>query len=484
MERPIVDEGHRLKGGARSCASGSDALEEGMSPVQRMQARFSLPTVLVGVLAVVLANLPLWLAAVQDDMRRGIFSLDGIIAVAVGFRSRRWGAFLLIGAWLLDLAVAKSITYHFPSPALFVASAKFGGALDLRSLLDPFDIAIFLALAGSFVALLRLQRQKPPTRTLAAIFIIVGTLDVLNGSSAMSMKEFRSLDVNVAGSPALVMLSSVLHNPTEALPLASIKGPNAVGSYLKVRDWMTTHPDGSVFVVVVESLGLPVDPHQRAWLSSRMRPKGAQAVDEESVEFSGPTTYGELRTLCLLVGGYDRLKSESATTCLPRLAADKGWKTSGYHGFTERMFDRAIWWPTIGVQNMYFLEQLKAAGATQRCGAAFAGICDAELLRRAASSISPRSLVYVLTLNTHLPLASTEVSADLAPLCQDAPRSACELLSATGRVLDEVRQVADEHPNSLVLVVGDHAPPFKNKAARQAFSPNRVPAWIVYPAVR
>jgi len=51
-------------------------------------------------------------------------------------------------------------------------------------------------------------------------------------------------------------------------------------------------------------------------------------------------------------------------------------------------------------------------------------------------------------------------------------------------VLDEVRQVADEHPNSLVLVVGDHAPPFKNKAARQAFSPNRVPAWIVYPAVR
>ncbi len=37
------------------------------------------------------------------------------------------------------------------------------------------------------------------------------------------------------------------------------------------------------------------------------------------------------------------------------------------------------------------------------------------------------------------------------------------------------------HPESLFVVSGDHAPPFRVRAARQAFEDIEVPSWILAP---
>jgi hypothetical protein len=122
------------------------------------------------------------------------------------------------------------------------------------------------------------------------------------------------------------------------------------------------------------------------------------------------------------------------------------------------------------------------AADAPRCGGAFEGVCDAHLLSLAAAELKPRRLVYALTLNTHLPLKSFELPSDLQTLCQERRTSeaVCQLTGQLRQVLDQVAAViARTEDPTLVLVVGDHSPPFLRDSDRQAFSPTEVPSVIL-----
>lgn len=439
-------------------------------------------SILVSLLVIVLFNVPDWIANFFFFADRAVFSLDGVVAVAIGCKYRRLGSVLLPVVWLIGAVFPLSGTYHFHSPTDFILSSRFAGTLNVLHLFSYGDVVILLIYSVALLAIRRLQLQQTSFRAFAIAIMVLVTADALNGSSLLSDRDTRLLRWNLAGSPVAMIAKDA--GSRSANNLRDASDPNSAALHHEVLNWAQNNPQGRIFVVVVESLGLVKNKRLQAWLENRLVGGIQQAVHSTSVSFFGSTTYGELRTLCLLKGNYEALTAEGGAGCLPAMLTSKGWRTSAYHGFSGKMFGRIRWWPKVGFQDIHFSEDMLSS-APPLCGAAFRGICDSSVLAKGASALGPSTLSYVLTLNTHLPLAGSDIEPELQALCLagNVPEQPCTLIGALGKVLQEVRHQMDKHPEALLMVVGDHAPPFRDLASRRLFSEDHVPAWIIYPGL-
>jgi len=156
----------------------------------------------------------------------------------------------------------------------------------------------------------------------------------------------------------------------------------------------------------------------------------------------------------------------------------------GIHGFSGAMFDRDLWWSLVGLQHNSFAETLKQQGLPS-CGGAFRGICDSNLVHLAfQEAVSVRSFVYLLTLNTHLPLAAVSISDSERQMCsaERLDEDVCQMVAQTGRVLSAIgKEAAAVVRAPLIVVIGDHAPPFARTESREQFDQKYVPAYILRP---
>jgi hypothetical protein len=294
------------------------------------------------------------------------------------------------------------------------------------------------------------------------------------------------LGFNVAGSPSWNIYReqrAALRGATEPM-----KRWAAAPVYDRLHAWKLAHPQGSELLVLVESMGLPRGPHVRDWLYARVDTPGLAArwdVERTTEQFYGTTTYGELRVLCGLRGHYKLLKASDEGDCLPRLFSNAGQAAAGLHGFNLSMFDRARWWPELGLQPQG--PTAYASTAHTACNEAFPGICDADVLARAAQLAErPSSFTYVVTLDTHLPLPRHDerLDPDLARRCaQDAtPSVDCQMVQRLADVLNEIAgMVIGLRATPMVAVVGDHAPPFVQAVDREAFESEQVTALLLTP---
>jgi hypothetical protein len=443
----------------------------------------------LAVVLVTLANLPFWVLAWSYFLSRPVFNADAALALAGASLGATGMALCLIVAWALDATQAMSLAYHFHSTPDFAAAAKYVQLLHVGDFFSMPVIAVgllFTAVTFAMVMLARLRR--PRVWALVAVTGALVAVDVANGSGlpALLGSDRVRLSLNVQGSPLLNLVSASLHAREQAsAPLANL--PAGDTPMPEVVDWAWRHPDGRVLIVLVESWGWHVDPALRAWTARALTLAGdgqTQRFDVRmtSVPFRGSTTAGELRTLCGLSGHYSRLNAAQAARCLPNQLAAMGFDSVGLHGFSSRMFERHHWWPMLGLSRSIFIEDM--AADAPRCGSAFEGACDAHLLALAAAELKPRRLVYALTLNTHLPLKSMVLPPDLQALCRARRTSeaVCQLTGQLQQVLEQVAAViARTRGPALIVVAGDHSPPFLRDSDRQAFSPTDAPSVILIP---
>lgn len=437
--------------------------------------------------AVLLAHLPFLLLSRVYAIERAQISVDLLLLTAVLAWRPVPGMVLLVVGWAVDGLVSQSAVFHFLSPAAFLDSARFAGDIRLPSFAS-WESAAALSLFVACAALSGwLARRRSPEWiwTLAAI-VLVGLLDVLNGSSGYALSDRRPLPFNVAGSPAVTLSRQVAESQRHEPPVALAEG-QSIADVAGVMDWVHEHPDAGVWLVVVESMGWPREEGLRKRLTSSLSEalgRGYYRVEQYQMPFKGSTTSGELRALCRVIGSYSDLSDDQAADCLPARLAQDGWTTTGLHGFSGRMFDRTGWWAKVGLQHTLFLEDL--GNELPLCGGAFRGVCDKDLLVTSSRRFSqPRQFVYSLTLNTHLPLDPIKVPMEWQTACDRAGAGdgVCELLTAQAELLATVASLARELPvpRPLVVVIGDHAPPFLNVRARGAFDPVTVPAYILRP---
>lgn len=433
----------------------------------------------------VVLNAPFWILGRGAFVSRALFSLDSLLALLVCQFSAGLGLGLVALSWLCDLVWSTSISFHFASPLTFVRSFRYAGTLDPWPYLTSPLIVYALPFALAMAAAAKLATRRIGMAPIAASMLALMALDVANGSSALSHVSVRLSGANVAGS-SLYALASAVHGDEVTDTLAPVPGGTHEFDALAPG---AVDADGGILYVIVESMGEHRSAQARSWLMAQLAPDGVSTryhVRSGTLSFKGGTPDGELRRLCGLAGSYRRVDTAAGRDCLPSALAARGWHTAGFHGFSEKMFDRARWWPLIGLQDMYFAEQLSPLYA-DRCGAAFKGLCDADVLQAAARRASQRrGFAYVLTLNSHLPLEPTPIAADLARLCsaEGMTAGACTLFARNALVLRAIAATLSAGPRiSTVVVVGDHAPPFADLPSRGQFVGDRVPYYVLTAAI-
>lgn len=242
----------------------------------------------------------------------------------------------------------------------------------------------------------------------------------------------------------------------------------------------------ALLLVIVEAMGEFREEEMREAIFAPLAAPEITArytISRGTVPYKGSTTAAEMRELCGSTVKYRAIRDDEASgaDCLPTKLRAGGYETIALHGMIAGFFEREDWWPKIGFGEQAFLEHL-APRANRLCGKVFPGICDEDMVDLAVSRLEARRFVYLLTLNSHIPV-DREVARSLG--CDSAPAPfGSERTCTLGRLWTNVmsrlarRLAAPGAAPADILIVGDHAPPLFLPADRDQFVPGLVP-WVL-----
>ena len=245
----------------------------------------------------------------------------------------------------------------------------------------------------------------------------------------------------------------------------------------------------NLVMIMVESLGVPASNPEMKRLMFRPYKDSPDVralydFEEGTSLYYNSTTAGEVRELCGRWGDYYELVDEADDNCMPAMLAKKGYDTVAMHSFTKSFFKRGEWYPNVGFEQSLFNKDLVTAGA-RKCGGVFAGACDRDIPKqigdRLRASDKP-TFLYWLTLNSHLPVPpGLNLNVDKcetvsAILARDFPQICRQF-----KIWDDVDKamvkeiIAADFPETDILIVGDHMPPYFDLHHRTQFDPEKVP---------
>lgn len=449
-----------------------------------MPATWHIPNWISPVFLLCLANFPFWLAQSQLSLVHPIFNPDYLLVFALPSIHLRMA--FIVGIWILEILTTIVHTYYFDSIIGLLKSLQHSNEVNLWSLLSFNDLillVVFLIFAGIIYQLLKSEITSK--KGLAAALFIIFSVDAINGSTEISLfkRDTPLIDSNISSSAIFTTISPIFsrHQKGDLAPI--VKGE---ANTKLIPAWAEEHPGMSFLIIIVESMGLPVNSAARQWLFKQLNDSINSAdwkLELSSLEFKGSTTRGEMRTLCSLTGDYANLNRDNSTNCLPAKLSKIQYETIAIHGFSRRMFNRETWWRIIGFKDIFFANDFNKN--TPRCGTTFRGICDDYLIDEAFRMAStPKRFVYLLTLNTHLPLTASELPLDLNLLCnrEKIPYWSCQIIAQQGKLLLQIAKILNKYKSNIhVNIVGDHAPPFSDTSDREQFSQTLVPQFDITP---
>ncbi|WP_434054969.1 MAG: sulfatase-like hydrolase/transferase [Roseibium sp.] len=433
---------------------------------------FSKESIYFAIIPLLYANIIYILASYYYSSPRNVFIfLTAFVCITGLFLNRFVFLFLLFVAIYLDAAVFVSNFFQIPLPML-LDSLQFLLELSLTQSLTYMAVLglllVTLLMTYRSVIGLKKSRDRISLFPVLIVAIIAGAADFLINSPPKDVMQLK------------LQLAETFEPIEDA---ASFK--TGFAQFAKT----TEHRD--LLIVMVEGLGAFSSRAYQdiVWgplLGAPIREK--YAVTQGTALYFGSTTSGEARELCNLKADYRDFRDKDMTDCLPHRALAAGYKTAAFHAFTERFFERNDWFPKIGFQELYFLEErvgLKADKDLPWCGMTFKGLCDSDVARSVEAYLTsdehlPR-FVYWLTLNSHKPVMPGEVPERLA--CDDGgvfgDVELCRMSEQWLNISHLVQEIAlnEKLKKTEILLVGDHHPPLFTRKARHLFQPAQV-AWL------
>lgn len=402
-------------------------------------------------------------------------------------------AFLFI--FLLDLLNLFSSSYLF-SVSEFLSNLKYAS---LFSISFTHVLAFVVLLLYCAIVFYTLQRYSPKIKADRAGFLyiffffyaFIFSIDLFNGSTKIlqSDKIFRVTKKNVSSFLAkeyYYFINQNLNND-KSIPTALSKSEESATQHNLLGD----HSNKQL-LVIMESWGLPNDTGFQSLFQKIISSRAIQHQFKPfwgQTKFRGSTTSAEMRELVNAKGSYKyffNLKSsESSFPSVFDKKKSAGYETFGFHSFTGKMFARGKWWNNIGLDHIFFRDDIVSANIVTDNqldgGTPFPSIRDEQMFDFMVQQTknSKRKFVYLLTVNTHLPF--TQVIGDMP----GEIFSEISALSISTEAKSQLKKVAIEllyfidaiKPEEWddILFVGDHIPPYLRETDRKFFNAEFVP---------
>lgn len=451
-----------------------------------------------------LCNAPLLILGNHVFFQRAMINIDYSIAAALALLMR---SPTLLGVTLpilfgLDIAFSFSPAYHFSPQSTAQALADLGkvSPVYLIVLFIIFLAYVFFAVWMALIIISECTKQfknKKNAAIFAATLLIIAVTAAWQDHKSVRQQspDVRDDDSNFASSTTN-NLYTALKTYHASQEIQSSVDSSSQPNVLDTWPGFDESQPSSVLLIMVESLGLPTDPELNQFQLEHLLDLGHLdniSIHQGSTSFNGSTVPGELRELCSIqVTTLRPDLSATASRCLPERFKSMGYHTTAIHGFVGSMFSRNIWYEQLGFHDVFFAADLTINNPqTKRCGVAFNGICDNEvwnfIIARESTMAGKPRFTYWLTLSAHLPLGPDETTREQArrdcsryeALTDNLP--VCLLLHQHRVLFSRIAQsVSSGHfSDTVIILVGDHAPPFIQQRYRQRFSDNQVPFVVI-----
>ena len=401
-----------------------------------------------------------------------------------------WLLYILI--FLLDLASIFSKIYLF-NLADFLKSLKYFSNynINFNQIIQAFIVIALIVCLYYILKKIKniLQFDSKSILFSFGIFTSILLLDNINGSSRFlpynSSRNFYN--GNFAGCNGILLYLNIKNqNFNSSVPLKkSTIGESSTYKYFK------NDSIGNQMVIIVESFGLLND--------SNIRNSFQNAISEKfkdrnwickwgKARFAGGTTKSELRELFNSEGDYRYLidpKHAEIINNIFKIKKNQGYHTSAIHSFKGNMFERQLWWKNIGVENIYFSEDVQNELNFKKklnYDTPFISVNDEDAFNYIQNKASKdkKEFLYLLTENGHLPFKGKNITSiiegDFYPIKMGGMSE--EGINQHKRIwafLNYVAENLNKNKIQKVLIVGDHMPPFTNKIDRAFYNDQYVP---------
>ncbi|WP_062346763.1 sulfatase-like hydrolase/transferase [Novosphingobium sp. CCH12-A3] len=366
----------------------------------------------------------------------------------------------VVGTTAAYVSTSFNLSFFDVSPALEFAK-------EVRPFESPEYILATIAVVVAIVAAAKLSTKAPKPQGRLQWFSAFGSLMIMISADGFATADTRG---------------SYKRLPPSDTPIDS--------AVLQTRLSPSTLTARNLVIILVESLGEPTDPYDRKlWEKSWLRPEWNQryAVSSGSSLYYGSTTNAELRELCGIWIHYTDYDFKHSN-CLPKKFAKAGFETTAIHSFQGSFFEREQWYPLLGFQKRMFADDLLAQKGIAPCEGVFPGACDRDvpqlIKQKLQQEPDQRKLVYWLTVNSHLPVGSKDsLHTKACKLGTEEWRSQfpmlCRLYTVHAELSDALTRtiLAGDMPETDILIIGDHMPPFFQRTIRTRFDTGRVP-WV------
>lgn len=401
-----------------------------------------------------------------------------------------------------------AVPFYLIAGLIAVRVPLWAGAI-LFALVAAFDVLLVISGIFDLSPLLVLDAIRfAPLLDVGGSKLYAGLGAIIAASVAAMVWLTRTYRTRLAeASPVLALFCMLAWIGVEArvnVPVSKMFGQHMTSlvkfdSALRKSGLASAHPapaKRNLLIVMVEGMGAYSEARHTQMLEALINTDQVRARYEVSwgaAPYLGSTTGAAARELCGEWGDYRAYRDGPAKACLPGRLSRAGYDTIAVHGFTQKFFDRDIWYPKIGFSRSLFAEQLIAApmkDVRTRCGLTFKGFCDAdvgEVVRSLLTSTRERPrFVYWLTLNTHMPFNPSEATPRFGCETNGGPfgdKTVCYLTQMWGDIFSQIASIATDPalPPTDIMIVGDHHTPLFTRTARSLFAPGQV-AWFALKA--
>lgn len=447
-------------------------------------------------LAIMLPNIIFIISRFYYELDRPLFNYDYLLVyLLMAFNIPYFFSFaLFIIIILVDLATLFSKIYLFKLPE-FLNSLFFYNNYSINEHQMAFLLILIIYLFTLFFIFKSFKNKIGTDRTSIIHFIFIlfftFTVDLINGSSLFKSYIFTTkfYKGNFAGSPTPA-LYDLINDKNAFIINKPILNKKSITYKQFVMDTSTNQ-----MLILVESMGLIDDTIKRNAFQENISDVFKQYNWKTiwgQTRFTGGTTNAELRELLDCVGSYQYFinqKNAQNFISIFQIKKQKGYKITAIHSYKGNMFKRYIWWKNIGVDDVYFREDLQKLSNYKlklNYDTPFTSVNDEDVFDfiQAKTSKKSKKFVYFLTENGHLPFISNfekPFSSRLFDIQKEASISE-EAKNQHKRISNFLVYVAshlDSNKFQKILIVGDHMPPFLNKDDRNFYNNQFVPYCIV-----
>ena len=418
-----------------------------------------------------------------------------VIACLLVFKRMLYAYLTFLIIFLFDLLNLFSSSYLF-SVGEFLSNLRYAS---LFSISFTHVLAFLVLLVYCAIVFYILKRYSPKIKADRTGFLfiffffyaLVFSIDLFNGSSKMveNDKIFRFTNKNVSSFLAkeyYYFINQNLYND-KSIPIVLANSEESATHLHLLSD-----NSNKQLLVIMESWGLPNDVGFQTIFQKIISSRAIQHQFKPywgKTRFSGSTTSAEMRELVNAKGSYkyffDRKSAESKFPSVFDKKKSAGYETFGFHSFTGKMFARGKWWYNIGLDHVYFRDDILAVNIVTDNqldgGTPFPSIRDEQMFDFMVQQTknSKRKFVYLLTVNTHLPFTQIigdmpgEIFREISAL-SISPEAKSQMKKVAIELLYFIDTIKPEDWDD-ILFVGDHIPPYLRDTDRSFFNSSFVP---------